>query len=137
MLHVVKMLLVHDIVEIDAGDTFAYGNVSKLEQQAKESIAAERLFGLLPAEQAQQFRALWEEFDDMHTPDAKFANAMDRLMPTLHNYHNGGGTWQAPGVTLAKIRARTGPIGEGAAELGQFVQAILDDAVARGLIHGE
>ena len=133
--HVIKMLLVHDIVEIDAGDTFAYSGVSKTDQQAQETIAAERLFGLLPVDQAREFRALWEEFDAMSTPEAKFANAVDRLMPILHNYHNQGGTWREHEVTLAKIEQRVNPIGAGADELGQLTQAILDDAVARGLIN--
>ncbi len=133
--HVIKMLLVHDIVEIDAGDTFAYSGVSKTDQQAQETIAAERLFGLLPIDQASEFSALWEEFDAMNTPEAKFANAVDRLMPILHNYHNQGGTWREHGVTLAKIEQRVNPIGVGAAELGQLTQAILDDALARGLIN--
>jgi putative hydrolase of HD superfamily len=135
LLHVIKMLLVHDIVEIDAGDTFAYSNVSKEDQQAKERIAAERLFGLLPADQADEFRALWEEFDAMFTPEAKFANAVDRLMPVLHNYHNHGGTWRENGVTLEKIIKRVSPIGDGSTQLGQLTQAILDDALARGLIN--
>ncbi|CAN5461966.1 HD domain-containing protein [soil metagenome] len=133
--HVVKMLLIHDIVEIDAGDTFAYGGVSKVDQQAQETIAAERLFGLLPIDQAVELRALWEEFDAMSTPEAKFANAVDRLMPILHNYQNQGGTWREHGVTLAKIEQRVSPISDGSVELGQLTQAILDDAVARGLIN--
>lgn len=132
--HVIKMLLVHDIVEIDAGDTFAYSDVSKVDQQAQERIAAERLFGLLPADQAAEFRGLWEEFDEMHTPAAKFANAVDRLMPVLHNYYNHGGTWRENGVTLEKIIKRVSPIGEGASQLGQLTQNMLDDALARGLI---
>lgn len=132
--HVIKMLLVHDIVEIDAGDTFAYSDVSKVDQQAQERIAAERLFGLLPADQAAEFRGLWEEFDEMHTPEAKFANAVDRLMPVLHNYYNHGGTWRENGVTLEKIIKRVSPIGEGASQLGQLTQNMLDDALARGLI---
>jgi len=132
--HVIKMLLVHDIVEIDAGDTFAYSDVSKVDQQAKERVAAERLFGLLPTDQASELQALWEEFDAMHTPEAKFANAVDRLMPILHNYHNQGGTWHENGVTLEKIVKRVSPIGEGASQLGQLTQTILDDALARGLI---
>ncbi len=133
--HVVKMLLVHDIVEIDAGDTFAYSGVSKVDQQTRETIAAERLFGLLPSDQAAELQALWEEFDAMSTPEAKFANAVDRLMPILHNYHNQGGTWREHGVTLAKIEQRVSPIGDGSVELGQLTQALLDDAVARGLIN--
>jgi len=131
---VVKMLLIHDIVEIDAGDTFAYSGVSKIDQSAKERIAAERLFSLLPDDQAVELRALWEEFEAMQTPEANFANAVDRLMPVLHNYHNGGGTWRESIVTLEKVITRVSPIGEGSAALWEFTQTILADAVNRGLI---
>ena len=137
VLHVVKMLLVHDIVEIDAGDTFAYSDVSKADQHTQERLAAERIFGLLPTAQSAELMTLWEEFEAILTPEAKFANAMDRLMPTLHNYHNNGGTWQTPGVTLEKIKQRLTPVSAGSAELGQFVHAIVDDALARGLINPE
>lgn len=135
LIHVVKMLLIHDIVEIDAGDTFAYAGINKADQQAKETVAAERIFGLLPNDQAVELRALWEEFDAMSTPEAKFANAVDRLMPILHNYQNQGGTWREHGVTLAKVEQRVSPIGDGSAELGQLTQAILADAIAQGFIH--
>jgi len=131
---VVKMLLIHDIVEIDAGDTFAYSGVSKIDQSAKERIAAERLFSLLPDDQAVELRALWEEFEAMQTPEANFANAVDRLMPVLHNYHNSGGTWRESIVTLEKVITRVSPIGEGSAALWEFTQTILADAVNRGLI---
>jgi putative hydrolases of HD superfamily len=134
LLRVVKMLLVHDIVEIDAGDTFAFAGVSKSEQQAKELLAAERLFRLLPDDQAAEVHHLWEEFDAGETPEAKFAVAMDRLMPALHNYYGNGGTWYEAGVTLAQVYKRLGPIGDGAGEVWAFVQTLLQDAVARGLI---
>lgn len=134
ILRVVKMLLVHDIVEIDAGDTFAYSGVSKAEQRAKEVAAATRLFGLLPADQAAELHALWQEFDQEETPEAKFALAMDRLMPLLHNYHNAGGTWHEPGVNLERVQKRMSPIGASSAVLDEFIQRLLADAVARGLL---
>src|SRR5690606_13001631 len=84
-LHVLKMLLVHDIVEIDAGDTFAYDVQANQDKEAREQAAAERIFGLLPADQRDEIRAMWEEFDARVTPEARFANAMDRLMPALQN----------------------------------------------------
>jgi putative hydrolase of HD superfamily len=93
---VIKMLLLHDIVEIDAGDTFAYDPVRRLDQEAREQVAADRLFGLLPAEQAAEFRALWDEFDARLSAEARFAHAVDRLLPVLHNYATGGGTWIPP-----------------------------------------
>ncbi len=134
ILRVVKMLLVHDIVEIDAGDTFAYSGVSKAEQRAKEVAAATRLFGLLPSDQAAELHALWQEFDQEETPEAKFALAMDRLMPLLHNYHNAGGTWHEPGVNLERVQKRMSPIGASSAVLDEFIQRLLADAVARGLL---
>jgi len=134
LLHVIKMLLIHDIVEIDAGDTFAYSNVSKADQHTKERLAAERIFGLLPEDQRDEMLALWEEFEAMQTPEAKFANAMDRFMPTLHNYHNHGGTWHESGVTLERIQKRMSPIGESSAVLGQLTAALLQDAQAQGMI---
>ncbi|MFN8487518.1 MAG: HD domain-containing protein [Caldilineaceae bacterium] len=132
--HVIKMLLIHDIVEIDAGDTFAYSNVSKVDQHTKERLAAERIFGLLPDDQRDEMLAHWEEFEAMQTPEAKFANAMDRLMPTLHNYHNQGGTWHENGVTLERIQKRMSPIGESSTVLGQLTDALLQDALAQGMI---
>lgn len=134
LLRVVKMLLVHDIVEIDAGDTFAYSGVSRSEQQAKERLAAERLFRLLPVDQAAELRALWEEFDASESAEAKFALAMDRLIPALHNYYGNGGTWHEPGVALDRVIKRLSPIGDGSSELWQFVERMLHDAVARGFL---
>lgn len=134
VLRVVKMLLVHDIVEIDAGDTFAYSGVSKAEQQAKETLAADRIFQLLPSDQAVELRQLWDEFDERTTPEAKYANAMDRLMPLLHNYYNNGGTWREPGVTMTRVMDRLQPIDDGSHELWDFVKSLLDDAQAQGLL---
>ena len=133
-LHVLKMLLVHDIVEIDAGDTFAYDVQGNLDKEAREQAAADRIFGLLPDDQRDEIRALWEEFEARRTPEARFANAMDRLMPALQNYANGGGTWRANGVDLAAITRRLQPIGDGSTALWDYVAAMLEDAAERGLI---
>ncbi len=130
LLHTIKMLLVHDIVEIDAGDTFAYADQSS--KAADEADAAARIFGMLPEAQRDEFVALWEEFDARTTPEARFANAMDRLMPALHNYYGGGGTWREHGVTRAQVQQRLAPIGEGSVALWAWLQPLLDDAVARG-----
>ena len=130
LLYTIKMLLVHDIVEIDAGDTFAYADQSN--KATDEAGAAERIFGLLPQAQRDEFVALWEEFDARTTPEARFANAMDRLMPALHNYYGGGGTWREHGVTRDQVEKRLAPIGEGSAALWAWLQPLLDDAVARG-----
>lgn len=133
-LHVLKMLLVHDIVEIDAGDTFAYDVQANQDKEAREQAAADRIFGLLPADQRDEVRALWEEFDARMTPEARFANAMDRLMPALQNYANGGGTWRASGVDYAAVTRRLQPIGDGSDALWEYVAAMIEDAAARGLI---
>lgn len=131
---VVRMLLVHDVVEIDAGDTFAYdeaGHEGKLE---RERAAAERIFGLLPDDQTAELSALWEEFEARETPDARFANAVDRLQPMLHNFVTEGHAWRRHGVTSAQVRERNRTIGEGAPELWRFAERMIDEAVRRGYI---
>lgn len=133
--HTIELLLVHDLVEIDAGDTFAYDLHANQDKAEREQAAATRLFGLLPPDQNNQLRTLWEEFEAGQSPEARFAVALDRLMPTLQNYANDGGTWRTPGVDLAAIYHRLAPIGAGSALLWEYVQALLEDAVARGLIH--
>ncbi|MCL4830370.1 MAG: HD domain-containing protein [Caldilinea sp.] len=134
LLHTLKLLLVHDIVEIDAGDTFAYDVQANLDKEAREQAAAERIFGLLPAEQCEEFRTLWEEFDARQTPEARFANALDRMMPSLQNYENGGGTWRLAGVDLPAVLDRLRPIDDGSHTLWRYVETMLADAVARGMI---
>ncbi len=131
---VVKMVLVHDIVEIDAGDTFAYDTQGYTDKEEREQRAAARIFGLLPDDQRDELLALWHEFEAITTPEARFANALDRLEPLLGNYATGGGSWQKPGVTLAKIQKRMEPIGNVSAALGDYVQQILIDSVAKGYI---
>lgn len=136
-LRVVKMLLVHDIVEIDAGDTYAYDRDGRQNQHAREAAAAARIFGLLPADQAQEFTLLWEEFEAGTSPEARLANAVDRLMPLLHNYAEGGRSWQRHGVTRSQVDARVGVIAAGSSELWDVATALLDDAVARGFLASE
>lgn len=131
---VVKMVLVHDIVEIDAGDTFAYDTQGYTDKEEREQRAAARIFGLLPDDQRDELLALWHEFEAITTPEARFANALDRLEPLLGNYATGGGSWQKPGVTLAKIQKRMESIGNVSAALGDYVQQILIDSVAKGYI---
>ncbi len=131
---VVKMVLVHDIVEIDAGDTFAYDAQGYTDKEEREQRAATRIFGLLPDDQRDELMALWHEFEAIATPESRFANALDRLEPLLGNYANGGGSWQKPGVTLAKIQKRMEPIANVSSALGDYVQQILTDSVAKGYI---
>lgn len=131
---VIKMLLIHDIVEIDAGDTFAYDPQGRLDQAAREAAAAQRLFGLLPPAQQEEVQHLWEEFEARITPEAKFAHAVDRLIPVLQNYAIGGGSWRAHQVDRGRVEQRVGPIQEGSAALWDYVSALLDDAVDQGFL---
>lgn len=131
---VIKMLLIHDIVEIDAGDTFAYDAVRRLDQSAREAAAAQRLFGLLPSAQHDELRGLWEEFEARATAEAKFAHAVDRLIPVLQNYAVGGGSWRSHHVDRGRVVQRVGPIAEGSAALWGYVSALLDDAVRQGFL---
>ena len=129
---VVRLTLVHDLVEIDAGDTFAYDAAGQVDKAARERRAADRLFGLLPAEQGAELRALWDEFEEVATPEARFANALDRLQPLLENLHTDGGTWRIHGVELAKVRERMQPILDATPELWPFVEGALASALERG-----
>jgi putative hydrolase of HD superfamily len=131
---VVRMLLVHDVVEIDAGDTFAYDEAGYEDKAERELAAAERIFGLLPADQGGELRALWEEFETRETADARFANAVDRLQPMLHNFLTEGHAWRQHGVTAAQVRERNRTIGDGAPELWRFAERMIDQAVERGYI---
>ena len=105
LLRVIKMLLVHDLVEIDAGDTYAYDEKACLDQPEREQKAAERIFGLLPPDQSAEFRGLWEEFEARQTPEARYAAALDRFQPLLHNYRTGGRAWLDHAVTSDRVRA--------------------------------
>ncbi len=131
-LRVLKMLLVHDIVEIDAGDTYVYG--VQTEKAALEEAAAERIFGLLPEDQRGEVRGLWEEFEARETPDAKFAAGLDRIMPILHNYHTEGHSWRAHGITRSQVLARNGHTAAGSEALWQYILTIIDDATAKGYL---
>jgi putative hydrolases of HD superfamily len=131
---VLKMLLVHDIIEIDAGDTYCYDEQGALDKEEREGRAAERIFGLLPADQAAEIHALWVEFEAGSTPEALFANAVDRLMPLLHNYYTQGRSWLDHGITSDRVLDRNAHVGEASETLGALVQAIVDEAVARGYL---
>ena len=120
---VLKMLLLHDLVEIDAGDAPIHGMVDHAAMAAKEQAAADRLFGLLPDDQGADFRALWDEFEAAFTADAQFAKAIDRFQVPIANLANGGGTWAQYNVTLAQMDARVGvPIQRGAPGLWAWLR---------------
>lgn len=132
--HVVKMVLIHDIVEIDAGDTYFYDAVGELDKAERETAAAERIFGLLPPEQGSELRRLWEEFEARSTPEARFAGALDRFMPQLHNYHTRGRSWAEHGITADRVLERNACMAEGSSALWERARALLNDAVAQGFL---
>src|SRR5215469_17295391 len=107
---VTGMVLIHDLVEIDAGDLFVYADAAQqARQEEAERAAADRIFALLPADQAASFRGLWNEFEERRTPEARFARALDRLQPMLENFEAGGGTWQQHGITAGQVLTRVVP----------------------------
>jgi putative hydrolases of HD superfamily len=133
-LRVLELVVVHDLVEIDAGDTFAYDVAAHETKAARELAAADRIFGLLAPEQAQRFRALWEEFEAMATPEARFANALDRLQALLQNMKAGGGSWSAYQVTREQVLWRMAPVEHALPEVWPFVCEIIDRYCALGAI---
>jgi putative hydrolases of HD superfamily len=128
----VELVLVHDLVEIYAGDTPIYDSAGQQQQPDRERLAAEELFGLLPDDQAARIRALWDEFEERRTPEARFAKAMDRLQPLLLNWMSRGGTWRTPGVTAEDVRQRKAVIGDASAGLWQAAQRLINEGEARG-----
>lgn len=134
MAKVMKMVLLHDLVEIDAGDTFAYDPEAGLDKEERETTAADRLYGMLPSNQGEELRTLWDEFEARETPEAKFAACLDRLQPLLNNYHTAGGTWQTHGVSSGQVRKRMEPVGEGAPCLGDLVERLIQEAIAQGIL---
>ncbi|MGP8307580.1 HD domain-containing protein [Vibrio sp. YIC-376] len=129
---VMKMLLIHDVVEIDAGDTFVYDTAASKEQAEKEIKAAERLFGMLPSEQGTELLALWHEFEAAQTDDAKYAKALDRLIPMLLNYHNNGQSWKEHGVTREQALTINKRIELGSVTLWDKAKEMIEDATERG-----
>jgi putative hydrolase of HD superfamily len=131
---VLFLLLVHDVVEIDAGDTGIHDPEGNGTKAAREEAAADRLFGILPDEIGAKLRAAWEEYDAGETPEARFAVVFDRLSPLLLNASAGGIAWKRWGVSADRVRQVLAPIAAGAPELGRFVDAMIDRAVADGLL---
>ena len=134
ILKVLKMVLIHDIVEIDAGDTFLYDTTKDHVNTDEELIAAKRIFGLLPETQAAEFIAIWTEFEDGITDEAKFAKSMDRLEPLLQNTSNNGGTWVEYNVPYEKVYEKKKAIKEGSATLWEFAEGLIDESVKKGLL---
>ena len=134
VLRVLKMLIIHDLVEIDAGDTFAYDEAGMADQHERESRAADRIFGLLPPDQTVEFRALWDEFEARETAEARFAAACDRFQPMLLNLKTAGAAWRRHGITHDRIEARNRHIAEGSQPMWERMSALLAAAVAEGVI---
>ena len=134
LLKVLKMLLVHDLVEIDAGDVFLFHATLNHDNTAAERRAAERIFGLLPPAQGAELLAVWEEFETGDTPEARFARSMDRLEPVLQNLSNEGGTWREHHVSYEKIVARVSQMQQGSRPLWDFAKMLIDEGAEKGLI---
>ncbi len=134
VLKVLKMVLIHDIVEIDAGDTFIYDAQKNHTNTDEELIAAKRIFGLLPEEQAEEFIAIWQEFEDGITDEAKFARAMDRFEPLLQNASNDGGTWKEFNVPYQKVYDKKKAIKNGSATIWEYAKNLLNESVDKGIL---
>ena len=134
MLKVLNMVLVHDLVEIDAGDTYCYDEEGARDKVERETLAADRIFGLLPDDQARYMRALWDEFEDMATPESRFANALDRLQPLLLNYHTDGQSWQKHGVSSDRVVKRARPIAGATPGIWEYAANLIRDAVEKGIL---
>lgn len=133
-LHVMKMVLIHDIVEIDAGDTYAYDKASNTTKRAREEKAADRLFSILPKDQAEELRNLWEEFEENETPEALFAHALDNLQPVMLNDATDGLAWRNHKVEKTQILERNKKTAMGAEELFEYVRMLVDKNVNKGNI---
>lgn len=132
--HAIKLVIIHDMVEIYAGDSPVFDAAAVVDQVEREIAAAERLFTMLPPDQAGEIRALWDEFEAAQTPEARFCKAMDRLEPMLLNWLNRGGTWGMPGATESRVRAREAGVVAASTTLGAATDAIVRAGLAKGWI---
>ena len=128
---VIRLVLVHDLVEIDAGDTFVYDEAANVGKATREQEAANRLFGVLPEDQAQTFMALWREFEDRQTPEAKFAFALDRLLPILHNVFTQGRSWKEHGIRQEQALSKNRPIEDGSPVLWEAVESLIEQTLPK------
>ncbi len=134
ILKVLKMVLIHDIVEIDAGDTFIYDTQKNHTNTEQELIAAKRIFGLLPQKQAEEFFEIWKEFEDGITDEAKFAKSMDRFEPLLQNASNNGGTWTEFNVDYQKVYDKKKAIKDGSSAIWNYAENLLNESVEKGVL---
>lgn len=131
-LKVIKMVLIHDLVEIDAGDTYAYDDAGNSTKRERELKAADRIFNLLPPDQAAQLRALWDEFEASETPEAKFALSLDKIQPLLLNDASDGNSWKEHGVRVSQVLKRNANTANGSAKLWEYAKGLIDKNVANG-----
>ncbi|MEM1392881.1 MAG: HD domain-containing protein [Cyanobacteria bacterium P01_H01_bin.150] len=129
-----KMSLIHDLVEIDAGDTFCFDEKGYESKAEREIQAATRIFGILPEEQSKELRLLWDEFEVRETPTAKFAAALDRIQPFLHNRETEGGTWKIHNINQNQVMKRMTPVEEGTPELWDFILKEIENCIAAGYL---
>ncbi|WP_268846971.1 HD domain-containing protein [Flavobacterium aestivum] len=134
LLKVIKMVLIHDIVEIDAGDTFIYDTVKNHTNTDEESLAANRIFGILPQKQAEELIEIWKEFEKGETNEAKFAKSMDRFEPLLQNTSNNGGTWREFNVDYAKVYEKKKEIKKGSETIWKYSEALINESVEKGIL---
>ncbi len=134
LLRVLKMVTIHDIVEIDAGDTYCYDTEGYKTKADRENAAADRLFGLLPDDQRDEYRGLWEEFERSDTAESRFANALDRMQPMLLNYTKGGVSWKEHGTSADMVRERNSHIADGSEALWEYMEKCLEDAIGKGYL---
>lgn len=134
MFRVLKMVLIHDLVEIDAGDTYCYDVERMHDQTEREESAADRIFTILPGDQAKEFRRLWDEFQQRRTPESLFAGALDRFQPLLHNYMTKGYMWKRHSIKKHQVIERNQPIKEGSSLLWAYAEKMIDNAVKRGYL---
>lgn len=131
---VIEMLLAHDLVEIDAGDTMIYDEDGRRDKQDSEVRAAERIFALLPSDQGERLRALWDEYEEWETHEARFAYALDRLQPLLHNLNTEGMMWREHGITLSQVLAVNQRMADGAPALWEYVRPLIEAAAEKGYL---
>ena len=134
ILRVLKMVLIHDIVEIDSGDVFVYDKSKSHKNTEEEFAAAKRIFGLLPENQAKELIDLWKEFEDGETDDAKFAKSLDKLEPLLQNFSNNGGTWDKYNVTYNEVYTQKKSINKGTDTLWEYAENLLNESVDKGIL---
>ncbi|MHA1904557.1 MAG: HD domain-containing protein [Candidatus Thorarchaeota archaeon] len=134
LLKVIKMLLIHDLVEIYAGDTFAYDVVGNMHKKKREREAAKHIFGILPEDQNEELHSLWEAFESLSTPEARFASALDKLQPLILSYNNKGWSWKKHGVASSQILESKTGIAKGSEDLWEYAKSLIQKSIDAGFL---